>query len=251
MNALVAVAMAAAGLPPICTDRPAKANAVCTVPAGMLQIESSLAGWSLSKVQAGRTTVLTIAGTTAKLGLTGRSDLQVSVVPYAKVRTTGKGSVSGIGDVVIRYKQQLNSDDAAVQLAAIPFLKVPTAPRTFGNGKVEGGLAVPVSFALSGAVTMTLGPEADLLADGDERGRHIAIVNLVNVGGPIAPRVTLAGELWSNINLDPARTVKQVSADAALAYAASTNFQIDGGLNRGLTRDTPDWELYGGISVRL
>jgi hypothetical protein len=31
---------------PFCTDRPAKANATCTVPSGHLQLESSVAGWS-------------------------------------------------------------------------------------------------------------------------------------------------------------------------------------------------------------
>jgi len=31
---------------PICTDRPTKANAVCTVPVGKWQLESSAAGWA-------------------------------------------------------------------------------------------------------------------------------------------------------------------------------------------------------------
>src|SRR5689334_14342222 len=33
--------------------------------------------------------------------------------------------------------------------------------------KVEGGIALPVSFTLAGPVSMTLGPEVDLLADSD------------------------------------------------------------------------------------
>jgi hypothetical protein len=98
---------------------------------------------------------------------------------------------------------------------------------------------------------MTVGPEADLLADGDSSGRHFAVVNLVNVAGPVAPRLTLAGELWSNFNFDPAGTLKQASADAALAYAVSSGFQLDAGANVGLTRDTPDVEIYGGLSARF
>ena len=70
MSLVYALAAAAAELPPICADRPGKANAVCTVPAGHLQLESGLAGWSLSKVGGTRTTVFTVAPTTVKLGLT-------------------------------------------------------------------------------------------------------------------------------------------------------------------------------------
>jgi len=98
---------------------------------------------------------------------------------------------------------------------------------------------------------MTLGPEADLLADADGSGRHLALVNLVNVAGSIAPRLTLAGEFWSSFNFDPAGTVRQASADAAVGYVFSNNVQIDAGANIGLTRDTADIELYAGFSIRL
>lgn len=255
MSALMVVAVMAAGtLPPICTDRPAKANAVCTVPAGRMQVESSLAGWSLTEVQGVRTELLSLGSSVVKLGLTDHSDLQFGNTPFTRVGTEGSGSKtkhSGFGDLVMRYKHRLTGDAAAVQIAAIPFVKLPTASHDIGNGKVEGGLAVPFSFALSVPVTMTLGPEVDFLADGAGHGRHAAIVNLVNIGGPIAPRLTLAGEVWTNLNLDSAGTTKQASADAALAYSVSDILQLDGGANFGLTRDTPDVELYAGISARF
>jgi len=251
MSLILAAAVAAAAQPPICTDRPAKANAVCTVPAGKVQIESGLAGWSLTKVGGARTTVLTMASTTAKLGLTSRSDIQVSWTPFTRLRVRGGGSAAGIGDVTVRYKRRLTVEEASTQVAVIPFVKIPTAARRLGNDRIEGGLAVPVSFALPAPITMTLGPEADLLADADGSGRHLALVNLMNVAGPIAPRLTLAGEFWSSFNFDPAGTVRQASADAALAYVFSNNVQIDAGANIGLTRDTADVELYAGFSIRL
>ena len=173
------------------------------------------------------------------------------MTPYTRVHVRHGGTVSGFGDLVVRYKQRLSSASAPVQIAAIPFVKLPTAAHDLGNGKVEGGLAVPITFTLAGPVAMTLGPEADLLADGDGSGRHVGIVNLVNIAGPIAPSLTLAGELWSNLNFDPAGTIKQASADVALAYAISDNVQLDGGANLGLTRDAADVEVYGGLSARF
>jgi hypothetical protein len=98
---------------------------------------------------------------------------------------------------------------------------------------------------------LTLGPEVDVLADGDGAGRHAALINLVNLSATVVPRLTIAGELWSNINFDPAGTARQASADAAVAYALSDRVQIDGGVNAGLTRHTPDIEFYAGFSFKL
>jgi hypothetical protein len=254
MTVLLALLASAEAAPPICTDRPTKANATCTVPPGKVQLESSLAGWSLTKTGGARTELLSVVSTVVKLGVTERSDLQIGVTPFARLTVENGGSrtrTSGFGDLLVRYKQRLTGPDSKAQVAVIPFVKLPTARREVGNGKVEGGIAVPVSFALVGSVTMTLGPEADLVADTDEDGRHFSLVNLVNVAGPIAPRVTLAGELWSNINFDPAGTIKLASVDAALAYAVSDDLQLDAGANIGLTKDTPDLELYIGTSVRF
>ena len=253
--AALLLAVAAAGAAraqdaPICTDRPAKANAVCTVPPGRAQIETSGVGWSLAGSGGTRAELLTIGASVAKLGLGGRSDLQIGFTPYAEL-TTPAGRTSGMGDVIVRYKHRLTGPGAAVQVAAIPFVKLPTAADGIGNGRIEGGVAVPISFALFGPATMTLGPEVGVLADADGHGRHIALVNLVNISAPVAPRLTLAGELWTNVNFDPGGTTRQASFDAAVAYAVSSDLQLDAGANFGLTRDTPDLEAYVGISVRF
>lgn len=238
---------------PICTDRPTKANAVCTVLPGKLQVESGLAGWSLTDGGGARTEVLTVGATFAKIGLSDRSDLQIGVTPLVRASVEAGGSrnrLSGFGDVVVRYKHRLTRDDAKAQVGIIPFIKIPTAKGGIGNGKVEGGIAVPIAFAI-GKASLTFGPEADLLADADGKGRHAAVINLVNVGLPIADRLTLYGELWSNFNFDPDGTLHQASADAALAYLVTDRLQFDIGANAGLTEDTPDIEVYAGISTRF
>jgi len=238
--------------PPICADRPAKANAVCTVPVGKFQLETGAVDWTLAKSAGVRTELLAVGASVLKLGVSDTSDLQVGFVPYVQLTVKQSGTrsrVSGIGDVTVRYKQRLTGNDARVQVAAIPFVKLPTAARGLGNTKVEGGLAVAVSFAVAGPVTMTLGPELDLLADADGSGQHIGVINLVSVSAAVAPRVTLGGELWSAGSLDPAGTIRQASADAAIAYAAANNLQLDLGANLGLTRNTPDLEVYTGASI--
>jgi hypothetical protein len=248
-----AAAAAGAEAPPICTDRPAKGNGVCTVPAGRFQVETGLADWTVTDAAGVRTEVLSLGATFVKLGLTAQSDLQIGFTTLVQIDVTEAGErarTSGFGDVIVRYKYRLSADDAKLQVGVIPFVKLPTAKSGIGNGKVEGGVAVPVSFAL-GKATMSLGPEVDLLADADGSGRHVALVNLANVSAPVTPKLTAAIEIWSSFNLDPAKTVKQASADAALAYAVSNDLQLDLGANLGLTKDTPDFEAYAGVSVRF
>ena len=237
---------------PICTDRPTKANAICTVPVGKWQLESTAVGWSRTEAGDAETKVLTLGSSVIKLGLSDRADLQVGFTPYvhAETRVGGiKSTASGVGDLTVRYKHRLTADDAPVQLGLIPFVKLPTADGDIGNGKVEGGVAAPVSIATGGPVTVVLGPELDLLADGDGKGRHAALVNLVNLSGPIADGVTIYGELWTMTNFDPADTVTLASADAAISYLVSPDFQMDAGANFGLTKQTPDVELYLGVSL--
>ncbi|MEO7365592.1 MAG: transporter [Sphingomicrobium sp.] len=234
----------------ICTDRPAKGNSACTVPAGKWQLETSPVDWLQLEQGDSKTETLLLGGSLAKLGLTDASDVEVAFTPVVRFRVDGS-NVSGFGDVTIRFKQRLTATDSAIQFAVIPFVKLPTAKRGIGNGKIEGGVALPISFALAGPVTATLGPEVDLLADADGHGRHPAIVQLVNLSAPIAPQLTLIGELWANWNFGPDATVRQASVDVAAAYAASLALQLDVGANVGLTRATPDLELYAGLSARF
>jgi hypothetical protein len=239
---------------PLCTDRPTKANALCTVPAGDWQLESQAIGWS--RIEAGGTETRTVAlgSSLVKLGLSDRSDIELGFTPYVRVETRAGGlrsNVSGVGDLTLRYKRRLTADGAPVQVGLIPFVKLPTADRDIGNGKVEGGLAAPIGISTGSPVALTLGPELDLLADGDGGGHHAALVNLVNVSGPVADGVTLYGELWTMTNFDPAKTVTLASADAAIAYLVSPRFQLDLGANLGLTKYAPDMELYFGLSLRF
>lgn len=254
MSALLALAVAAAPLPPICTERPGKANSVCTVPAGHVQVETGLADWSLTKTSGVRTEFVSLGSTFVRLGATDFSEVQVGLSPWSRATFKSGGSrmhVQGFGDVTVRYKQRLTGKDAAMQVGLVLFVKLPTAAHNVGNGMLEGGLAAPISFNLTQSVGATLGPELDVLADADGGGHHAAIVNLINVGAPIAPHLTLSGELWTNLNFDPSGTVKQASADTGLAYAVSNDVQLDAGANFGLTRATPDVEFYAGISTRF
>lgn len=253
MIAALLVAAAAAGQElTICADRPSKANGACTVPIGHWQLEVSAIDWALTSGDGARTDVTSVGQTWVKLGLTDRSDLEFGFSPQIDIDSRGRDAhrhVSGIGDAIVRYKRQLTHADSATQMAIIPFIKLPSAGHRIGNGKIEGGLATTLSFATKAGPTVTIGPEFDIIADGDGHGYHPGLTNLVNVGISPAPRFSLSAEVWNAVTFAPNDNVRLWSADIAAAYLPAKRLQIDGGANFGLNRATPDVELYVGASM--
>ncbi len=240
---------------PICTDRPTKANATCTVPQWQWQLEADLGNATVDRQSGTRIETLYYTNPTLKYGIGERTDVQLNWAPDIRIRTTDRAtgareSLSGGGDVSLRLKTRFY-ENARVSIAAIPFVKAPVARTGIGNGAWEGGVALPVAIALPGSFALTFGPEVDALANADGNGRHAAVVNLANLSHQLGNRASLAVELWSMSNHDPSGTVKQSSADIAVTWLVTPTLQLDAGTNIGLNNATPDSQVYVGLSRRF
>jgi len=250
-----APAAAAVDQAPICADRPGKATSACTVPKKHWQIETGFVDWTLQKGGGERDTSLVLGETTIKYGLTDASDLEVDVTPWQRATSRAPGfheSVSGIGDVKVIYKQRIVPADAPVQVIAMPFVKIPTANRSLGNGKWEGGVLFPIAYSIpKSPFSIGLTPEIDWAADADGHGHHAAMVQVASLGWQATDKLNLAAEIWGQWDWDPSGTTKQASADGSVAYLLSNDVQLDAGANFGLNRVTPDVELYAGVSKRF
>jgi len=255
LAAAVAAAPAhAADDSPICPDRPSKGTGTCTVPAGHWQIESGLIDWTHDTNDGVRSDLTVIAASLVKFGIADDADLEIGVVPWEISRVRGPGGRergSGFGDMLVRGKVRLTGGTARLQVALDPFVKVPTAKHDLGNGKVEGGVTVLAGMSLGGPLSIAIAPEVDWRANGDGQGYHAAMVQLVDVGIAATPQLSLTAELWGSWDWDPAGTTRQYSADGAVAYLLSNSIQLDAGANFGLNRNTPDVELYAGVSKRF
>lgn len=238
---------------PICTDRPTKANATCTVPQDSWQLETDIGHTTRDRQDGVTTETFYYANPYIKYGLNDHQDIEVSWAPTVRLRTEEGGqthAISGAGDVYLRFKSRLFSDDL-ISIAFIPFVKAPTAAHGLGNDRWEGGLIAPISLTLRQGFSLTLGPEIDVMADMDGHGHHAVITNLVNVSHALDSRLTLAMELWAQDNHDPAGTIHQRSADVALIFLVSPTLQLDVGANLGLNNGTPDHQMYLGLSYRF
>lgn len=240
--------------PALCTDRPTRSNVVCTVPAGDVQIETDLPNWTRNTDAGVRTDVVLPLNPYLKLGVGPNTDIEANIAPYVDIRTRGDGAtdhVRGVGDLYLRVKQRFTDASRPLQVGLIPFVKAPLAKRAIGNREWEGGVALPVQYTLPGGWTLTTSPELDVLADGDGSGRHVQLIGTANVGKSLSPKVTAYAELWTAQNYDPTATVRQYSADVAVAYLLTPVVQLDVGGNIGLNRSTPDAQLYLGVSTRF
>ena len=240
---------------PICPDRPSKSTGPCTVPQGKWQTETGLVDWSENSQGSINTDTIAWGNTALKYGISGNADVELWITPLETLTIHGGGiheHHSSFGDILLRVKYALTKDNSPVQVALDPFVKLPTANHELGNGKVEGGLLVPIQVPLGKShLTLALDPELDLLANSDGHGRHLETQQVVNLGLQANDRLSLSTELWAMWDWDPAGTGKQFSWDGSIAYLVNKNLQLDAGANFGLNRQTADVELYTGISVRF
>src|SRR5205085_7543638 len=154
-------------------------------------------------------TDMTAWGNTAiKYGIGSKADIELWLTPLQRLAVRGGGAhdhQSSFGDILVRLKYALTGDSGPVQVALDPFVKTPTANHQLGNGKVEGGLLVPVQIPISkSALTLALDPELDLLADGGGGGRHLGTQQVVNLGIQASDKVSLSTEIWAMWDWDPA-----------------------------------------------
>lgn len=237
---------------PICTDRPTKANAPCTVPEGAWQLETDIGNATHDAHPGSSTDTLYFVNPYLKYGIGAHTDVEVNWAPAVRILTKADGdrhTTRGSGDVYVRVKTSLYSGDV-FSASIIPFVKAPTASHGIGNGHWEGGVAIPMSAAVGGGFTVTIGPELDALADADGHGRHLAVTNLVNIAHPLTGALSVAVEYWRQDNHDPSGRVKQESADIAFTYLVSPDLQLDLGANVGVNKATPDRQFYAGLSYR-
>ncbi|MFT8796865.1 transporter [Zymomonas mobilis] len=239
----------------ICTDRPTKSSAACTVPKGHWQIEADVTNYSESRSGNLNSQTLLATNPTLKYGINSYMDFQVNWVPYSQIWTQDrvtheKHNYGGSGDVIMRWKTRYYEDDR-FSLAVIPYVKAPTAGHKIGNHHWEGGMVAAANIKLPAGFLLTLAPEVDIVLNDDNKGMHAAMQNVFNLARPLTNRLTLIGELWSATNFDPSGKTTQYSADSALVYALTQTIQLDIGANVGLNRDTPAEQIYLGISKRF
>jgi hypothetical protein len=229
-------------LRPLSTDRPDTTESPHTVDAGHFQMEWEIAAWEKD----GSARQLTLGELNAKVGLTDSSDLQVILPFYQKARMGGEG----FGDMEVRLKQNLwGNDEGRTALGLMPFVRIPTANGSLGNGEWEGGLIVPLG--LEGPAGWDFGTmaEVDLEADDDGKGHHLVALVSATASHAITEEVAMFFEGVALRSFE-AGAEWEAYFNTGMTWQPVENWQLDGGVRLGLTGASTDVTPFLGISTK-
>jgi hypothetical protein len=238
-----------------CPARPGKLTPTCTVDPGRVQLEVDLYDESFDRAGGVRATDMILAAPQLRIGLAPDSELQLAWTPYERQTARGGGTgevVDGVGDAVVGAKLNLTHNGDGFGAALQPFVKLSTASHGLGDGKVEGGLVVPLSLPLAGGWSLGVSPELDAAADDAGGGYHAAAAVAAGLSHALGKALSFGAELWAAEDL-VARSRTQATVDLMLAWTPAFlhDVQFDVGGNFGLTRAAPDAEVYLGLAKRF
>ena len=262
---LIAVALAAIASPALardyCPDRPGIDTPPCTIEPGKLSAEVAIGDWTHDKdADAIEDTVLA-GDLLLRYGIAEHAEVRLGWTAFGHDRVRerlGNGAsglvdnLSGTGDVTLGLKRNLiDPSGDKLSIALLPQVSLPTGGRAIGAGDWGAGLLVPVNLPLSDAVSLIATPEIDAAVDEDRHGRHLAYGTAggVQIAATKTLNIAIEGSIIRDDDPEGHETKALFSASAGLMLGEDT--QVDVGTQIALNRDTPDSEVYFGLSRRF
>lgn len=238
----------------ICSNRPGMASDGCVLPLGALQVEASLAEWSLDRRDGVRTSELALMPVYLRAGVARGLEVNAAWSPYLRISerdSSGRTIVSGAGDLGLGLKARLTGDDAPLRIAVQPQVILPVGDRDVGDGDWSASIAVPLDTSLSDAVSLAVSPQFNWLADSDGRGHHPGVAIAASLGVAPAHRLSIALDLAHEADVDPAATSRATAIGLSGAWMATRRLQLDVEIDAGISGQAPDLVLISGFALRL
>lgn len=242
------------------TDRPSKTDSPYTIDAGVFQIETDLANWTLDENNIAdadiRVRTWIVGQTNLKIGLTNWMDLQIFPQMYVNRRTSGNDfgppfEQNAFGDTTVRLKINfVGNDGCKFVLGLISSLKLPTNGDNLGNHVYEPGFGLPFNYSLPGGFTLFGQSRIDILDEPQSSDRRVQWNN------PIGLSRTIAGNLSGYVEFYNAVSTGENhpwigTLDAGLIYQVNQDFSIDINSFFGLTDSADDLNVFVGFGRRF
>jgi hypothetical protein len=245
-------------LRPMDTDGPGAAESPYTVDAGHFQIEMTFLAYAAEREsfegEPYEVEASAILPMILKVGLFNRLDVQLVLEPYNVVRTrlgANELITRGFGDTTLRLKYNVwGNDEGATAFAVMPYVKFPTSKEGLGNSSLEGGLILPLSVALPEDFWLGLTTRFDAVRSRASNDYHPEFINSIAVGHDLVGNLFGYVEFFSAVSTE--RDASWVGTfDTGLIYTVTHNFQLNAGVNVGLTRSADDWSSFFGMAWRF
>ena len=229
----------------VSTDRPDTTESPYSVDAGHVQLEMSL----VDVTRDSGATSIAVAPFLFKIGLLEFVDLQLGFDPLVTEKVAGAGA-TGSGDATVRLKVNVwGNDGGPTAFVVMPFVKLPTASAGFGNGRLEGGVILPLGFTFPNGFNVTVMPEFDLNRNASDDGYALDFVHTATTShdlvGPVGGYVEYAG--FADLS---GATPYRGYADMGLTAMVGDDVQFDAGSRIGVTSAAEDIGGFVGLSFR-
>lgn len=250
-------ATAAAEPRPLCPDRPGLGTPACTVAPGVVVGELGLADWTRDTTTEARSDALIAGSLLVRVGLTETLEAQLGWDAAGHVRTRDRqsGAVARAarpGDITLALRRNLrNPDGTGFALAVMPYATLPAGRAPVGAGDWGAGVSLPVSVALTDALSLAFTPQFDAAVDGDGAGRHLGFGTVTGLGFALSDTVGVATELALYRDRDPDGASTAVVGGLSAGWQPTDTLQFDIGVNIGLTATSPDAQIYFGVATRF
>ncbi len=238
------------------TDRPSKTDSPFTIDAGVFQIESDVANWTVDLENGTRVRTWIIGNTNIKLGLTNWMDVQVFPQFYVNTRTSGSSfgkplEQDGFGDTTVRLKiNLLGNDGGKLVVGFISSLKIPTNNGRTGNQVWEPGFGLPINYSLPWGLTLFAQARIDILDQPHSGDMRVQWQNPVGLSRTIAGNLSGYLEFYDAVSTG-AHQPWIGTLDTGLIYQVTPNSSIDINSFFGLNHSAPDYNVFVGFAHRF
>ncbi len=232
------------------SDRPDKTNSPQTLNAGHFQFETDLVSYTRNHDAGIRSEDWLVGNANLRIGLTNWADLQLLIPFYEISHESGSSRKEGLGDLTIGLKSNFwGNDDGPTSGGISLFLKTPTASHDLGNGKVEGAALINLGASLPADFDVGINSGVGITAD-DGGGYGAEFINSVSFSrslfGPVSAYLEFYSDVPTKYSRDWVGTV-----DVGITVMVGKNFQLDTGVNFGVTGAADDAQTFLGLAVRF
>jgi hypothetical protein len=237
-------------------DRPSVTNGPYTVDPGHWLLEVGIFEYTRDRYnnEGLRFDSFAAGDTNIRLGVTGYAEVDLAFTAYNYILITDKNTgvrlrQSGFSDLTLRSKINIFGDDAgSFAVGLIPFVTFPSGADGVGERGFAGGVGLPVQFALP--ADFQLGIESTIQTVHEPGGgSHFDYLNSISLGHPITKKLSTYIELATDTST-AAHSSWIGTVDTALVYQPVNNWQLDAGVNIGVTKAANDLFTFVGAAWR-
>jgi hypothetical protein len=237
-------------------DRPSITDGPYTVDPGHWLLEVGLFEYTRDRYNSDgvRLDSFATGDTNIRLGVTSYAEVDFLFTAYTNTLTTDKETgihlrQSGFSDFTLRSKINVFGDDGgSFAIGLIPFLTLPSGADGIGDRGFAGGVGLPVQLTLP--ADFQLGMESTVQTIHEPGGgSHFDYLNSVSLTHPITKKLSTYVEFATDIST-AAHSSWIGTIDTALIYQPANNWELDAGVNIGVTKAANDLFTFIGAAWR-